>query len=138
MYCTRHEADITESACLATILATEHGVDLVLCRTCDYGKRLAATCPIPPHTPAAYPAKMRVIGQVLHYAIERFPSHARHGFEWLYVIATGEFCMRRVSREDFEARCRQAGLLLETMKRKLYVRIDARARELANAEYQSC
>ena len=75
--------------------------------------------------------RCRIVAQVINHVLEEFPTAERHGVDYLYSQATMVFCWRRVSRQAFEARCVQAGLTLETRKRKTYVLVDDACHRLA-------
>ncbi len=46
MFCPRKQKELTEPECWGIILGTETGEGLTPCLACDYGHKLAETCPI--------------------------------------------------------------------------------------------
>lgn len=157
MQCPRSKTGYaTDAECCARICATEHSADLTACLACERGQRLAATSPIqsrpvpvtPTPAPMVAPAareererepwpevalhpRCRIVAQTINHVLEQFPRLERHSVDYLYSQATMVFCWRRVSRQAFESRCIQAGLTLETRKRKAYVLVDDACHRLA-------
>ncbi len=89
VHCIRANREISESECCQTILDTTDRKDLLVCRECPQGIKLAALCPYQERFMRN--DAIKILPKLLARVFRRYPAFRTHSFTFLASVAFADF-----------------------------------------------